>query len=163
MNFKALLVAAACLVAPLTAEPALRLHDGTAWKEIDAEAWAKLPRVEITAKARDGADRKFSGVALAEILKLLGAPAGRETLRGPEMNRVVLLTATDGYQVAFSLAELDESFRKQNVILADQADGQPLDETDGPRMIILPDDLRHSRWIRQVQQVILTRATAPAE
>lgn len=161
MNSKlAPLFALVCLVAPLSAEPVVRIHDGSAWKEIDQAAWDKLPRAEITAKARDGKDKKFSGVPFAEILKLAGAPTG-DTLRGPEMNRVVLLTATDGYQVSFSLAELDESFRKQNIILADRVDGKALDEFEGSRMVVAGDDLRHSRWIRQVKQIILTRPIVP--
>jgi len=161
MNSKlAPLFALVCMMAPLSAEPLLRLHDGTAWKEIDAAAWEKLPRAEITAKARDGTNKRFSGVPFAEILKLLGAPTG-DTLRGPEMNRVVLLSAADNYQVAFSLAELDASFRKQNIILADQVNGKPLDEFEGSRMVVSGDDLRHSRWIRQVKQIILTRPIAP--
>ena len=77
------------------------------------------------------------------------------------MNRVVLFTAADNYQAAFSLAELDTSFRKQDIILADQVDGKPLDDFEGPLMVVAGDDLRHSRWIRRVKQLILTRATAP--
>lgn len=161
MNSKLLFLAAIpCLVAPVFAEPLLRLHDGKEWKELDQAAWDKLPRTEISGKARDGTEKKYSGVAMAEILKWLGAPQG-ETLRGAEMNRVVLLTAADNYQVAYSLAELDPAFRKQNIILADQVDGKPLDDHEGPRMVVAADDLRHSRWIRQVKQIILTRATAP--
>ena len=155
------LFALVCLVAPLTAEPVVRIHDGSGWKEIDEAAWQKLPRAEITAKARDGKDKRFSGVPFAEILKLAGAPSG-DTLRGPEMNRVVLLTAADGYQVSFSLAELDASFRKQNIILADQVDGKALDDFEGSRMVVAGDDLRHSRWMRQVKQIILTRPIVPA-
>ncbi|WP_052573791.1 hypothetical protein [Haloferula sp. BvORR071] len=162
MNSKHLLFLAAipCLVAPLAAEPILRVYDGTTWKDLDQETWAKFPRTEVSGKARDGIEKKFSGVAMAEILKWLGAPQG-ETLRGQEMNRVVLLTASDNYQVAYSLAELDPAFRQQNIILADQVDGKALDDFEGPRMVVAADDLRHSRWIRQVKQIILTRATAP--
>lgn len=162
MNSKlAPLFALVCLIAPLAAEPVVRIHDGSAWKEIDEAAWQKLPRAEITAKARDGSDKRFSGVPFAEILKLAGAPAGN-AIRGPEMNRMVLLTAADGYQVSFSLTELDESFRKQNIILADRVDGKALDDFEGSRMVVAGDDLRHSRWIRQVKQIILTRPIVPA-
>ncbi|WP_367871502.1 hypothetical protein [Luteolibacter sp. Populi] len=163
MNSKLFLIFAAipCLIAPVFAEPLLRLHDGKQWKELDQAAWEKLPRAELKGKARDGTDKLYSGVAMSEVLKLLGAPSG-DTLRGPEMNRVVLLTAADNYQVAFSLAELDPAFRAQNIILADQADGKPLDDHEGPRMVVAADDLRHSRWIRQVKQIILTRPIVPA-
>lgn len=77
------------------------------------------------------------------------------------MNREVLFTAADSYQAVFSLAELDSTFRKRNIILADQVDGKPLDDFEGPLMVVCGDDARHSRWIRRVKQLILTRATAP--
>src|SRR5690606_6449017 len=133
---------------------------GTAWQEMDSAAWEKLPRTEIAAKARDGRDRVYSGVAVPEVLKILGAPAG-QALRGGEMNRVLLITAKDGYQVVFSLAELDASFRKRNIIIAEQADGLPLTEFEGPRMLVCDDELRHSRWIRQIERVILLKAVPP--
>ncbi len=58
MNFKTILVVCFSLISILSAEPIFRIHDGNAWKEIDAAAWEKLPRTELVAKARDGKDRK---------------------------------------------------------------------------------------------------------
>jgi DMSO/TMAO reductase YedYZ molybdopterin-dependent catalytic subunit len=161
MNFKLICLTFLGFIAIAAADTALLLNDGKAWTELDAAAWQKLPRAELTAKARDGQERKFSGVPLAEILKLLGAPSD-QTLKGPELDRVLLVTAKDGYQVVFSLAELDASFRKQNIILADQVDGKPLSEFEGERMIVAGDDLRHSRWIRQITALVLTRPMVPA-
>ena len=66
MNFKPL-IAAICLIAPLAAAPSLRLHDGKEWKELDAAALAKLPRSELIAKARDGKEKRFSGIPLAGL------------------------------------------------------------------------------------------------
>ncbi len=148
------------LILPLAAEPVLRLHDGKEWKELDAAAWEKLPRAEVVAKARDGNEHRFSGVSIGEVLRLLGAPEGR-AIRGEEMNRAVLLSAKDGYRVVFSLAELDGSFRKSDVILADRADGKELDDFEGPLMIVAADESRHSRWIRQVERIALVRVTLP--
>ena len=160
MNFKLILLTLLSLAALLRAELLFKIHDGKAWQEIDQAAWEKLPRGEITAKARDGKDHRYSGVPLLEILKLMAAPAG-ETLRGPEMNRVLLVTAGDGYQIAFSLAELDPAFRKQNIIVADKVDDQPLSDFEGRRMIVSGDDLKHSRWIRRITAFILTRPEVP--
>lgn len=162
MNFKPLLLVLMCLLSCLTAEPVLQLHDGTAWKEIDAGAWEKLPRTELTAKSHDGKERKYSGVAVSEVLKLLSAPAG-DTLRGAELTRVVLFHAKDGYQVAFSLAELDGRIRKQNAIVADRVDGQPLPESHAPRMLVVSDDLKHARWIRQLTSIALIRVELPKQ
>ncbi len=160
MNSKSILLAFLCFVLPIAAQPVLRLHNGTEWTEIDAAAWAALPRSEITAKSRDGRELRYSGTPFAEILKLLSAPAG-PTLRGKEMNHAVVLTATDGYRVVFSLVELDDSFRPQSILLADRAGGEALDDFEGKLMLVSADDLRHSRWIRQIESIALVRVVPP--
>lgn len=148
------------LASILFAEPVFRIHDGKEWKDFDSTTWEKLPRAEIKSMARDKTERTYSGVPLAEILKTIPVPAGA-TLRGPELERVVVITAADGYKVSFSLAELDASFRKQNVIMADSVDGKPLSEFEGKRMLVCGDELRHSRWIRQVTGMVITRPVMP--
>ncbi|WAC17971.1 molybdopterin-dependent oxidoreductase [Luteolibacter sp. SL250] len=160
MKSSILLPAFFCLTSLLLAEPVFRIHDGKEWRDFDASSWEKLPRAEIKSMARDNTERTYSGVPLAEILKAVPVPAG-PTLRGPEMERVVVITAADGYKVSFSLAELDASFRKQNVILADRVDGKPLSDHEGKRMLVCGDDLRHSRWIRQITGVVVTRPVMP--
>jgi len=160
MNLKALLFAFFSLVSLLSAEPVFRIHDGKAWRDFDSAEWDKLPRAEIKAMARDKTERTYSGVPLAEILKLIPTSSGA-TLRGPELAKVIVFTAADGYRASFSLAELDESFRKQNIILADKVDGKPLSEFEGKRMIVAGDDLRHSRWIRQVTGVLVVDPAVP--
>lgn len=161
MNLRFILSALVLFAAPLAAEPVLRLHDGKEWKELQPEAWQKLPRREQAGKARDGQTRTYSGVAIGEILKFLNAPAG-SALRGPFMNSVVLLTAADGYQVAFSLAELDPGFRDNPALLAESVDHADLSDHEGPLMLVVPGDARHSRWIRQVKQIALLQVQPPA-
>ncbi len=160
MCFKAIIYFTCCLLTSLSAEPSLQFHDGVRWREIDSNAWDRLPRTEQIGKARDGKERRYSGVAMSEVLKLLGAPSG-DGLRGAEMNRVVLLRGKDCYQVVFSLAELDSSFRASKAIIADHVDGQALSDFEGPSMLIVPDDLKHSRWIRQITSITLLRVEPP--
>lgn len=162
MNFRIILISLLAFCSLAVAGPLLRLHDGKEWREIDSARWEKLPRTEVKALSRDKTERTYSGVTLPEILKLLQAPSG-PTLRGPEMSRVVLITATDGYQVSFSLAELDESFLKRTFLIADKADGAPLGDFEGKLMLVCPDEARHSRWIRRIQSIILTRPVIPTE
>jgi len=59
-------------------------------------------------------------------------------------------------------AMAEESRWKQNIILADRVDGKALDDFEGSRMVVAGDDLRHSRWIRQVKQIILSRPIVSA-
>ncbi|GAA5481978.1 hypothetical protein [Haloferula sargassicola] len=138
----------------LRADPLLRLHDGEKWTAIDRAKWEKLPRTKVNATSRSEEKTVFEGVPIGEILKLLHAPTGDQR-RAEKMKLMVLMTARDGYQTAFSLAELDDSFRKRGIILADSASGKSLSDFEGPLMIVVPDEERHSRWIRQVSQIAL--------
>ncbi|MDQ2793792.1 MAG: molybdopterin-binding protein, partial [Bacteroidota bacterium] len=63
----------------------------------------------------------------------------------------VLASAADGYQAVFALAELDPSFATRPVLLADRCDGQPLPATAGPYQIIVPDEKKMGRCVRQVR------------
>ena len=62
----------------------------------------------------------------------------------------LLVEAADGYRVVFALPELDPAFTERMVLLADHRDGQPLTTTEGPLRLVVPDDKRHARWVRQV-------------
>jgi len=53
-----------------------------------------------------GLETAYEGVWLTDILRQAGVPQG-ESLRGRALAGYVLAVAQDGYQVVFSLAELD--------------------------------------------------------
>ena len=48
------------------------------------------------------------------------------------------------------MAELDPAFTDRVILLADRADGQPLDNKAGPFRIVVPGEKRMARWVRQV-------------
>lgn len=110
---------------------------------------AKLPRKEIKAKDHDGKDTTYSGVELREILILADAKLGKD-LRGPMLAGYLTVEAADGYKAVFGIAELDGLFTDKSVILADAQDAKPLSDHDGPWQIIVPDEKKHGRWVRQV-------------
>ena len=58
--------------------------------------------------------------------------------------------AADGYRVVIALPELDPGFTDKQIVLAYLKDGKPLDEKEGPYRIVIPDEKRMARWIRQV-------------
>jgi DMSO/TMAO reductase YedYZ molybdopterin-dependent catalytic subunit len=118
---------------------------------------AKLPRREVRARDRDGAEATFAGVALVDLLRLAEVPLG-EKLRGSSMALYLLVEAADGYRVVFALPELDPAFTERVVLLADHRDGQPLTTTEGPLRLVVPDEKRHARWARQVQSGTVRRA-----
>ena len=95
-----------------------------------------LPRSSITAGAHDEQPSRWEGVALVELLRRVGAPTDKQ-LRGREMAKFVRVTASDGYQVVFSLTELDAAFGGRNVLLIDRQDGHPLSQKDGPLRLVV--------------------------
>jgi len=112
---------------------------------------ANLPHVAVDARDHDG-DARFDGVPLSALLPAAGIPLG-DTLRGPRMTEVLLVSAADGYEVAFALAEIDPAFAMRQIILADKRDGRTLDAKQGPFRIVASGDKRPARWIRQVTEM----------
>jgi hypothetical protein len=62
----------------------------------------------------------------------------------------LLVEAADSYRVVIALPELDPAFADKQVVLAFLKDGKPLDEKEGPYRIVIPDEKRMARWVRQV-------------
>lgn len=94
----------------------------------------------------------FTGVALRDVLAKVGVPLG-EALRGKALSRVIIASAPDGYQVTYAIAEIDAAFTDQIVLIADQRDGRPLLPDTGPLQMIVPNDKRPARWVRQVSKL----------
>ena len=152
--FALYLVLVALGLAPPTAAQSVALT-GLAGQRLDlsAEAVAALPRAAIAFDVH-GVAHVYEGPLLIDVLKVVGAPTGKD-LRGPALAIVVLATARDGYQVAYSLAEADPGTRPNRIILADRADGAPLDAQTGPFQIVVEGDLRPARSIQQVTRLSL--------
>jgi DMSO/TMAO reductase YedYZ molybdopterin-dependent catalytic subunit len=112
----------------------------------------KLPHVSVEVKDHDGKLITYEGVALAELLKLAGAPMG-EKLRGAAMASYVLAEARDGYRVVFALPELDPAFTDSKVLVAYTANGKPLPDGQGPFRIVAPQEKRSARGIRMLQRI----------
>ena len=114
-----------------------------------------MPRTRVELK-ENGRSVAYEGVLVAELLKRAGVPLG-EAMRGPLVATYVLASALDGYQVVFSLGELDPTLTGNDIIVADTVDGKPLDSSQGPLRIIAPKDARRSRSIRQRQRLEVVR------
>jgi DMSO/TMAO reductase YedYZ molybdopterin-dependent catalytic subunit len=122
-----------------------------------ADDLAKLPRQTVKAKAHDGAESQYDGVALVELLAKAGVPAGKE-LRGKAMALYVVVEASDDYRAVFALPELDPAYSDRVILLADSRDGRPLSAKEGPLQIVVPGEKKHARWVRQVIRLRVGRA-----
>ena len=103
-----------------------------------------------------GRQISYEGVLVGELLKRAGAPVGRD-LSGKAVATYVRASAKDGYQVVFSLAELDPGFTPNDIIVADTIDGKPLFDYQGPFRIVAPHDKRGARSIRMLQRLEVVR------
>lgn len=117
-----------------------------------ADQLHQFEQTKVVRKDKDGNDHTYSGVMLATILQKAGATMGKE-LKGENLTKYAVIEASDGYHVVFALAELDQAFTDRKIILADQADGKPLPLADGPFRIIVQDEKRPARCIKQVTSI----------
>jgi DMSO/TMAO reductase YedYZ molybdopterin-dependent catalytic subunit len=115
-----------------------------------------MPRTSVEVKDENGRTVKYEGVLVGELLKRAGATLGSD-LRGNAMSTYVLASASDGYQVLFSLAELDSAFTSSEIIVADTVDGKPLLANQGPFRIVSPKDAHPARAIRMLQRLDVVR------
>jgi len=118
---------------------------------LSADDLAKMPRASVRTVS-NGMETAYEGVWLHEVLKRAGAPQGSE-LRGKALAGYVLAEAEDGYQVVFSLAELDPSFVDNQILLADTANGKPLFGAQGRFRLVVPKDKPGTRSIRMLSTI----------
>lgn len=122
-----------------------------------SEDMAKMPRATVQASSH-GVETSYEGVWLHEILKAAGVPQGA-ALRGKALSSYVVASAEDGYQVVFSLGELDPEFGGTNVLVADSmlvAKGgkKPLTGASmGIFRLILANDKHGSRSLRMLNRI----------
>lgn len=107
-----------------------------------------LPRLKVAVNEH-GETVTFDGVLMRSVLEKGGIVLG-ETSRGKVMASCLLVEAGDGYRVVIALPELDADFTDKDVVLAFAKDGKPLDAKEGPYRIVIPDEKRMARWVRQV-------------
>jgi hypothetical protein len=107
-----------------------------------------LPHIKVETHGPEN-KATFEGVALKTILERGGVEFGH-TMRGKGLASCLLVEAADGYSAVFALPELDPDFTDKEVVLAFLQDGKSLDAKAGPYRIVVPDEKRMARWVRQV-------------
>jgi DMSO/TMAO reductase YedYZ molybdopterin-dependent catalytic subunit len=118
---------------------------------LTADDLAKMPRASVKTM-NNGMETVYEGVWLHEVLKRAGVPQG-EALRGKALASYVLASAQDGYQVLFSLGELDPAFIDNEILLADTANGKPLFGAQGRFRLVVPKDKPGARSVRMLNKL----------
>jgi len=108
----------------------------------------------VNLKDRDGKDHSYTGAPVQAILEKAGVTMGKQ-LRSKNLSKYLLVKCADGYEVLFSLAELDSSFTNRQVILANETDGHALPADRGPFRLIVPGEKKPARSSFQVVEMVV--------
>jgi DMSO/TMAO reductase YedYZ molybdopterin-dependent catalytic subunit len=112
---------------------------------------AAMPRAKAVTD-NNGIQTTYEGVWLSDILKKAGVPLG-PGLRGAPLAGYILASASDGYQVVFSIGELDPDMTSGQYLLADTANGKPLFGENGAFRLVIPTDKRGARSVRLLTKI----------
>jgi hypothetical protein len=113
-----------------------------------------MPRATAST-TNNGVTTAWEGVWLSEVLKRAGVGPG------VDMPGYVVATALDGYQILFSLGELDPTVTEGQYLVADRANGKPLTGRDGSFRLVVAKDIRGLRSVRQLAKLEVVFLTPP--
>jgi DMSO/TMAO reductase YedYZ molybdopterin-dependent catalytic subunit len=127
-------------------------HNPVSFSASDLKA---MPQTTVTFhNSHTNADETYTGVRLAELLAKFNAPLGSE-LRGKALSSYIVATGSDGYKAVLALAEVDPSFHPGEVLVADSMNGKPLDAHNGPFKLVVTEDKRPARSVRNLVSIEL--------
>jgi DMSO/TMAO reductase YedYZ molybdopterin-dependent catalytic subunit len=118
---------------------------------LTASDLASMPRAKAVTD-NNGIQTTYEGVWFSDVLKKAGVPLG-SGLRGAALAGYVLASASDGYQVLFSIGELDPEMTSAQYLLADTANGKPLFGENGAFRLVIPTDKRGARSVRLLTKI----------
>ncbi|MBE7173112.1 MAG: molybdopterin-dependent oxidoreductase [Williamsia sp.] len=121
------------------------------------EDLAKMKQVPVAFTDRNGKSRQFTGTPVLDILAQAGVTLGKD-LRGENLTKYMMVKCADGYEVLFSLAELDSSFTDRKIVLVFQSEGKPLSATEGPFRVVVPGEKKPARSCMQVTELVIRYA-----
>ena len=117
----------------------------------------KLERKSAAVAIKDKGPFQFTGVTILSILQAAGYSPDQPR-RGAWLTQYVQLVATDGYRVVFAMGDFDDKSKRPAPLLVWQQDGAPLQESEQPFRLIIPDNVHTSRWIRMVSRIVVRQA-----
>ncbi|WP_199088627.1 hypothetical protein [Bosea sp. ASV33] len=149
------------LLALLTMAPSVRAQEpaveiigiGSAPIRLTPQALAAVPVAErdVTFDTSKGpATRHYKGVLLWDVLKANKALDGLKPAE--QLKKTFLVSAKDGYQIAFSIGEIHPDFGNLPLILVTAMDGKPL---EGGWRLVAPGDKRGARAVYEVVKIEL--------
>lgn len=109
--------------------------------------------VDVTYQAGNGEEHHtYTGVRLATVIDKLGLVQDT-THKNGDLQKYLVVSASDGYQVVISWGEIDPKFGNQPILLAWQEDGKPLTGDRGPVRLVVPGDVHGGRYVTGVTKI----------
>jgi hypothetical protein len=140
------------------AQSSLKVQNGSQQVSVSLDSLKSLPhKIATIHNPHENADETYSGVQLIELLKQVGAPVGKD-VHGKALAEYVVTTGSDGYKAVLALAEIEPDFHPGDVLVADTMNGKPLDAKNGPFRLVVTDDKRPARSVRNLVSVELKAA-----
>ena len=128
---------------------------------LSADEFAKLPRKTVVViNGHSKASESYSGVLLSVLLAKVDVPEG-EQIKGGLFMTGVIAEGIDGYEVLYSLAEIDPALHTGDVLVADALNGKPLIE-EGAFKLVSTEDKRPARWVRNLGAISVLTVTPKA-
>lgn len=114
-----------------------------------------LPRDSVRSAMLHG-EGVFRGPSLREVFNLAGIAV--DSVHGPRLGQYALFEAKDRYRVVMGMTDLSEALTGRRMLLADEVDGKPLEAKAAPWQLVVPGDVRATRWVRQVVRISVVQA-----
>jgi hypothetical protein len=117
------------------------------------ETFKDLPHQTVTIfDNHTHVNETYSGVPLMDLLAKLGVPHGKD-LMGKALANYIVATGADGYRSVVALGEIDPEFHPGQVLVCDAMDGKPLDAKAGPFRLVVTEDKRPARSVRNLVSI----------
>jgi hypothetical protein len=111
----------------------------------------EYPQTTVKVKdVRTNQEKTYGGVPLMDLLAHLGVP---KMAMGKALAKYLLATGSDGFDAVLSLAEVDPALHAGTVLVADAVDGKPLDAKAGPFQLVVSQDKRPVRSVRNLVRI----------
>ena len=132
-------------------------------KELEALGASTVEWVE------HGERHRVTGVPLEKVLAAFGFTPGPRGKQVPVAEKragwrkVLVAVGRDGYQVAFSCAEVSPEIGATKAFLSWSADGEPLREETGPFRLVVTTDGEPARAVHGLERLVVVDVTLPPE
>jgi hypothetical protein len=151
-RFAAALVLAAAAAVVSAAEPPVLRIPGAADRPVTPASLLGRGRMDVAVEAAEGDAVVYHGLPLLEVLEKAGLDTRTMAGQRKTAPAIVVVTARDGYTVAFSVGELLMHRADPRVFLVAETAAGPLPENEGPvRLFVRGDRMRSPYGLKSVE------------